>query len=180
MNHEIKKRCGEICQNLSIILKHVCHRPQHVWFFYTLHKIHLRKLCRPCSSQSFTKTALSPGVKKLSDRPGLGQGRWVRTWNRRAPIEISAHSSSSKDSGALMTRLARKRRINSSISKGSSNLSHRVDKEKIRFINWFCTQYLCCKNLVANINQQMFLQSSLDQVLLQRLRKWRKVFSYDL
>lgn len=64
----------------------------------------------------------------------LGQERKGHTWNRRAPIEISTHSSSSKDSGALMTMLARKRRINSSISNGSFNLSHRVDraKEKIK------------------------------------------------
>lgn len=126
---KLKKRCGEIFQNLSIVLKHVCHRSQHLWFF--THFINF--ICTNCGTHVSVKVLqelLSPGVKILGDWLGLGEGRWVRTWNCRAPIEISAHSSSSKDSGALMTMLARKRRINSSISKGSSNLSHRVGREK--------------------------------------------------
>lgn len=127
---KLKKGCGEICQNLSVILKHICCRSWHFFFLYTLHKFHLHKLCRPCSSQSLAKIALSLRVKILCDRLGLGQERRVCTWNRRVPIEISAHSSSSKDSGALMTMLARKRLINSSISNGSSNLSHKGDREK--------------------------------------------------
>lgn len=88
----------------------------------------------PIFSQRLAKIGLSPRIKMLSDRLGHGQERTVHTWNCRAPIEISAHSSSSKDSGALMTMLARKRRINSSISNGSFNLSHRVDKEKIKLL----------------------------------------------
>lgn len=44
-------------------------------FFYTLHKFHLHKLCRPCSSQRPAKNALSPGVKILCDRLGPGQER---------------------------------------------------------------------------------------------------------
>lgn len=99
-------------------------------FLYTLHKFHLHKVCCPYSSQSLANIGLYPGIKMLCDTLGCGQEREGHTWNCRAPIEISAHSSSSKDSGALMTMLARKRRINSSISNGSFNLSHRVDRAK--------------------------------------------------
>lgn len=115
----------------------------HITFFYTLHKFHLHKPCCPYSSQSLIKIGLSPGIKMLCDRLGHGQERKVHTWNCRAPIEISAHSSSSKDSGALMTMLARKRRINSSISNGSFNLSHRRDreKEKIKLLTGFALDF---------------------------------------
>lgn len=119
------------------------------FFFYTLHKFHLHKVCCQYSSQRLAKISLSPRIQMLCDTLGHRQERKGHTWNFRAPIEISAHSSSSKDSGALTTMLARKRRINSSISNGSFNLSHSVDraKEKIKLLTNFvldiCAVRIC-------------------------------------
>lgn len=103
------------------------------WLFFTYS---INFICTNCATHVEVKTLQKLLCLQWSKYFVIDK-RCVCTWNCRAPIEISAHSSSSKGSGAAMIMLARKRRINSSISNGSSNLSHRDDREKqkIRFIN---------------------------------------------